>query len=326
MAQRHYDRLVLHPYPLVAVDIPETSGFRPTCVLDHARQVLGFDLGRPIHGGRLAVLEAVAQGELVDAPVQGCAISDLVDVPLQWHIDPFSYNHILIPYNVHENHWITVAVGIESRRVYVFDSLPCRTKALQRVFEVSRQPRRATSPALRTASTFCSPFSQSVQAWLIEYEKLKRDELEIGEPEPEPWSLTIPASRKHVVRSNFSVPLRSVTGTFNAQTVDIQLNLDDCGPLMLQTIMDICRLQNLDAVAYGFGQYQTALSTTSSSMSLAAMAEEKKQKSQDLRRKMSIELIQQKLLLRTEQDDLPMWTDPTKAASHWQRTCMLGVF
>lgn len=66
---------------------------------------------------------------------------------------------------------------------------------------------------------------------------------------------------------------------------------------MLQVIMNICRLQDLDVVTRGFGNFVSSQSSS----------EAEPNHSLELREKMAIELIQQKLLLRTPRDDKAMW-------------------
>lgn len=36
---------------------------------------------------------------------------------------PFGYDHILVPYHLNGDHWIAVAIGIDARCIYLFDSL-----------------------------------------------------------------------------------------------------------------------------------------------------------------------------------------------------------
>lgn len=38
-------------------------------------------------------------------------------------LDPFEHLHTIVPFLIGENHWVTAVISIESRTIYVFDSM-----------------------------------------------------------------------------------------------------------------------------------------------------------------------------------------------------------
>jgi hypothetical protein len=83
--------------------------------------------------------------------------------------------------------------------------------------------------------------------------------------------------------------------------------------MMLHTIMNVCRLQSLEAVAFGFSDFVEEISTGD------RMSPDDKDDDDDVslqtREKLSIELLQQKLILRTLRDDRPMYAEPGESAA-----------
>jgi hypothetical protein len=83
--------------------------------------------------------------------------------------------------------------------------------------------------------------------------------------------------------------------------------------IMLQTIVNVCRLQSFEAVAFGFPDFVEEISTGD------RMSPDDKDDDDDVslqtREKLSIELLQQKLILRTLRDDRPMYAEPGESAA-----------
>ncbi|KAG7561907.1 hypothetical protein FFLO_02636 [Filobasidium floriforme] len=189
------------------------------------------------------------------------------DILAKRSLNPFEHLHTIIPFLTGENHWVTAVIDMKSRTIYVFDSM--------RDIDAKESEGR------------CKAVFMSVRRWISEFEKaINRkdpDRMEIddgAEVEVAEWKSRFP---------------RALTQ---------QKNYHDCGVMMLQTIMNVCRLQSLEAVAFGFSDFVEENGSTMDRMSPDNIDNDV---SFQTREKMSIELLQQKLLLRTLRDDRPAY-------------------